>query len=438
MKRIFAIKNSLIMSRQVFAGPAPVTYFKQVLLLLLWLFLLIAQPINAATTSRQGGSGMSWMRTADINPDGQYTLYGQMGMDTFSITNSNLNDYDLFTGIGINYGLFDYLEAGLLASYVTNDESKTSGIRHLKAIAKLKLLGSEQDGYAATVSAFTTTATADVADRLGSDESENGFEANLTYYGKDLNLHLTYGSATTDFREYLPDLVFRGIDKTYLAVGAEFKLSDVYTLGIENISESSDDTGFDKNQVFALSLQYHLAPEWQIDFGSAFGVPEDRAEPIKSFYLGLSYTPGKQRSAGLSTPQTRQTTPAKLASAPVTARPQVKTKPVTAAKKSTTKKAAAKGGKKLRIKLINASGSGAMARRTADFLRGKGYRVVSIKKAATIRSKTEIRHTSKYSREALQLALKIPGSQNLRKAGKIGKGADLELTIGKDILQQIR
>lgn len=433
MKCIFVIEHSGINLKPLAANKIQFAWFKSVLILILATVFIAASPCNAATASRAGGSGMSWMRTADINPGGQYTVFGQLGMDTFSITNTNLNDYDLFTTIGANYGLIDYLELGLLASYVSNDENKTSGLRHLKAIAKVKLLGGMEDGYAFTISSFTTTATADVIDRLGSDQAENGAEANFSYYGKDVNLHLTYGSATADFREYTPDLGFRSIDKTYLAIGAEFNLNNAFTLGVENISESSADVGFDKNQIFALSLQYHMNNDWQLDFGSAFGVPEDRAEPVKSFYLGLNYTPGRKPVAK-TVQQTQRVAPART----VRVKPQVKSKSVTPTKKSKPKKTASKGKKKLRIKLINASGSASMAKRTADFLRSKGYIVVSIKKATGSKSKTEIRHTRKRAREALQLALKIPGSQNLRKTGKLGKGVDLELTIGSDVLQQIR
>ncbi|MDH5407675.1 MAG: LytR C-terminal domain-containing protein [Gammaproteobacteria bacterium] len=412
------------------------------LLLFITILILCTTVTHAATNSRMGGSGLSWMRTADIQPHNDFSIYQQTGMDTFNIVGANLNDYDLFATFGINYGLADYVELGLLTSYVSNDENNTSGIRHLKATAKLRFLGSEKEGYAAAIFAFATGAVADIEDRLGSEEAENGAELNLSFYGEDANFHISYGSATADYREYVPELTFRSIDKDVLAIAAEFKLSRAFTLGIEGISESSDDLGFDENQLFALSLQYHISNEWQLDIGSAFGVPEDRAEPVKSFYLGINYSPGKQpvRRRAQHESNTRSvkavqtvTPPQQVVYAPVpnvASAPKKTSKPV---KKLTKKK-----GNNIRIKLVNVSGSESMEQRARDFLISKGYTVLRTKRLPGSKDKTEIYHTSKRSRDALNLALKIPGSQNLRKVNHLESGIDLELRIGSDILHQIR
>ena len=405
-------------------------------------FLFLATATHAATASRAGGSGLTWMRTADILAHGDFTVYEQTGMDTYNMVGSNLNDYDLFATIGINYGLADYFEFGLLTSYVSNDENNTSALRHVKATTKLRLIGSESDGYAVGIAAFATGAVADVTDRLGSGEKENGAELNLSFYGADANLHISYGAVTADYREYLPELVFQSIDKDVLAIGAEFKLGRAFTLGIEGISESSADVNFDKNQIFALSLQYHISNDWQLDIGSAFGVPEDRAEPVKSFYIGINFTPAKtapqRRAQQQTTPEpvkfTNRTPPAKKQIVQIPA-PKAVTLPK---KKPVKKKLATSAANKIRIKLVNVSGSNSMEQRARDFLISQGYMVLRTKRLPGTSDKTEIYHTSKRARDALKLALKIPGSQNLRKVKKLDRGIDLELRIGSDILQQIR
>jgi len=409
-------------------------------LLLICLLSLMSHLVYAATASRVGGSGMSWMRTADTLSNGEMVFYDQLGIDSYVILDSNLNDFDTFTNLGVNYGLFDPLELGIQTSYLANDQHKTSGIRSYKGIVKFRILGDKnEDNYAVSLSAFKTTSPADQADKIGSGETEDGAEINASFYGEDVNLHLTLGSATADSKYYNPDVVYFSVEKQYANLGAEFKVSDKYIFGIEAIQEQSENVTFDKNQLIAFSLQYKPGKNWDFDFGASFGVPEDRSEPAKSFYIGFNYrldAEGTARSSSRSSKSkvVQRTIPVpKSKPAP---RPRFSQQPKTISKKKPTKKPV-KASYKYRVRIKNATGSVASAKRIASFLRKNGYGVVSIKSISR-RSKTEIRYLNRNSKQALQLAIKLPGNQNLRKMSKLGKGIDFELVIGSDMVRSIR
>ena len=400
--------------------------------------LFICNYAYAATASRPGGSGMTWMRTADTLSNGDMVIYDQIGIDSYVILNSNLNDFDTFNNLGINYGLFDPLEIGIQASYLANDQHKTSGIRSYKAIIKLNVLGNkETDNYAVSISAFKTNSPADPAEKLGSGEIEDGAEINTSYYGDDVNIHLTLGSATADSKYYNPDVVYYSVEKQYANLGVEFKVSDKYTFGIEAIQEQSEDVNFDKNQIFAFSLQYKSTGNWDFDFGAAFGVPEDRSEPGKSFYFGFNYRIDGDTSSSSSNNKARtvqQTIPTPR-SKPAS-RPRFSQKPKQVQQKKTKKKVA-KADYKYRVSIKNATGSTASAKRVATFLKNNGYRVVSVT-SITRRSKTEIRYLKRNSKQALQLAIKLPGNQDLRAMNKLEKNIDFEVVIGSDMVRSIR
>ncbi len=405
-------------------------------LVLICLLGLMSIQTYAETASRAGGTGMSWMRTADTLSNGEMVFYDQLGVDSYVILNSNLNDYDTFNTLGLNYGLFNPLELGIQTTYLSNDQHKTSGIRSYKGIVKFQILGNKDiDKYAIALSTFKTTSPADKSQKLGSGEVEDGAEINTSYYGDDINLHLTLGSATSDAKYYNPDVVYYSVEKQYAYLGAEFKVSKKFIFGIETLQEQSENINFDKNQLFAFSLQYKPGKHWDFDFGASFGVPEDRSEPAKSFYVGFNYRldddptnkshKTKKAQSSISVPQSRPTPRPKFSQQP---------KPITK-KKSDNKQITT--SYKYRVMIKNATGSKDTAKRVRNFLRENGYRVVSTQSISR-RSKTEIRYLNKKSKQALRLALKLPGNQDLREMNKLGKGVDFELVIGSDLVKNIR
>lgn len=402
------------------------------------LSLSFQSPAHAATASRVGGSGMSWMRTADILDPGELVLYDQLGIDNYVILNTNLNDYDTFNNLGFNYGLFKPLEVGIQAAYLANDQHKTSAIRSYKGIIKLRLLGNEdKDPYAVSISTYKTSSPADIADKVGSGETENGTEINAGYYSKDFNLHLTLGSATADAKYYNPDVVYFSVDKQYANIGMEFKVAERFVFGIEGIQEQSDNPLFDKNQIFAFSLQYKAGRHWRFDYGASFGVPEDRSEPSKSFYIGVNYRLAPdRRSPPVTTPIAR---PAPRPAISVRPPPQSTPRPPPA--RDTTPKQgprkAIKTASKFTVKIQNATGSNAAVHRVAAYLKRNGYQIASIQRV-THQSKTEIRYPPQLAKQALRLAVKLPGNQNLRKTSRLEKGVDFEIIVGSDIVGSIR
>ncbi len=404
---------------------------------------LLTCHVDAATASRPGGSGMTWMRTADTLYNGELVIYDQLGVDSYVILNSNLNDFDTFNSLGVNYGLFDPLELGIQTTYMTNDQHNTAGIRSYKGIIKLRLLGDkDKDGYAVTVSSYKTASPTDVANKIGSGSTEDGTEINASYYGEDVNVHLTFGAATADSKYYSPDVVYYSVEKQYANLGVEFKVSDRFIFGIETIQEKSENVEFDKNQIFAFSLQYKANKHWDFDFGASFGVPEDRSEPAKSFYVGFNYrlderrAPAARRSSPIETRVTEKVTSIPVPESQPEAKPTFTKQP----KAEATVKPAPKKSRashKFKVTIKNATGSSATGERVANFLREKGYAVASIQSVAR-RNKTEIRYLNKNSQQALQLAIKLPGNQDLRKMSSLDKGIDFEIVIGSDMVQSIR
>ena len=87
-------------------------------LVLICLLGLMSIQTYAETASRAGGTGMSWMRTADTLSNGEMVFYDQLGVDSYVILNSNLNDYDTFNTLGLNYGLFNPLELEIGRAHV--------------------------------------------------------------------------------------------------------------------------------------------------------------------------------------------------------------------------------------------------------------------------------------------------------------------------------
>ena len=139
------------------------------------------------------------------------------------------------------FGLFDPLELGFQTTYMANDQHKTSGIRSYKGIIKFQILGDKNnDNYTIAISAFKTVSPADTSEKIGSGEVEDGAEINASYYGDDVNLHLTLGSATADAKYYDPDVVYYSVEKQYVNLGAEFKVSDKFIFGIGPNSGSKD------------------------------------------------------------------------------------------------------------------------------------------------------------------------------------------------------
>lgn len=407
--------------------------------ILIALLVTIALPTMATTASRAGGSGMSWIRTADTLNNGDILIYDQLGIDTFVILNSNLSDFDTFNNVGINYGLLNPLEIGLQATYLANDQHKSSGIKSYKGIVKLNILGDkDRDNYAISLSAFQTFSPADSTSYLASGETENGAEINASYYGDGINLHLTLGSATTDAKYYTPDVQYFSVDKQYANIGLEFVTSTQHIFGIEAIQEKSEDPLYDKNQIFAFSLQYKPRGKWHYDFGLALGLPEDRSEPAKSVYAGFNYLydvqykplqqskpvqPPKQRRASIPVPKSKPAgKPVFKKQPPVT----IKTEP-----KKTSRKF------KYMVTIKNATGSSATAKRVAEFLKSNGYGVKTITSISR-RNNTEIRYLKQNSKAALRLALKIPGNQDLRVMSSLARGVDFELVIGSDIVRNLR
>lgn len=395
--------------------------------------------VSAETASREGGSGMSWMRTADSLPNGEMVIYNQLGINDYVILNSNLNDFDTFNNLGINYGLFDPLELGIQAAYLANDQHKTSGIRSYKAIIKLRVLGDKiDDNYAVSLSAFKTSSPADIQEKIGSGETEDGAEINTSYYGEDINLHLTLGSATADSKYYNPDVVYYSVEKQYASLGAEFKVSNKYIFGIEAIQEQSENVDFDKNQIFAFSLQYKPGKNWDFDFGLALGIPEDRSEPAKSLYMAINYRLEGDSTDSSSSRHTKTVQPTiPTPTAKPAPRPRFSQQPKPISREKSRTKPVKKASYKYRVRIKNATGSMATGKRIASFLKKNGYGVASIKSISR-RDKTEIRYLNRNSKQALQLAIKLPGNQDLRKMRKLGKGIDFELVIGSDMVRSIR
>lgn len=396
-------------------------------------------PSHATTASRVGGSGMSWMRTADTLNNGDIVVYDQLGIDTYVILNSNLSDFDTFNTIGVNYGLFDSLELGLQTSWISNDQHKSSGIKGYKGILKFNILGDKQkDNYAVSVSAFQTFSPADSTSYIASGDTEKGTEINASYYGNGINLHLTLGSATTDAKYYNPDVVYFSVDKQYANLGVEFITSQEHIFGIEAIQERSEDPAYDQNQLVAFSLQYKPQGKWHYDFGASFGIPEDRSEPGKSFYAGFIYQYDKQHEP-LKPSRPVKSIPKRKASIP-TPKYRKAGKPVFNKRPPVKIKAEPKKQKrkfKFMVRIKNATGSSATAKRVAAFLKQNGYGVESIKSISR-REKTEIRYLKRNSKSALRLALKIPGNQDLRVMSTLKRGVDFELVIGGDIVRNLR
>ena len=210
------------------------------------------------------------------------------------------------------------------------------------------------------------TSPADVNDKIGSGETEDGAEINASYYGDDINLHLTLGSATADAKIYTPDVLYYRVEKQYANLGIEFKVSDKFIFGIEGIQEQSDNATFDKNQIFAFSMQYKPGSNWNFDFGAAFGVPEDRSEPSKSFYVGFVYriddtrpSAAKTRAAASDRPVPKSKPAPK---ATIRKRPQTRTS-------KTPPRKSLKATYKYRVTIKNATSSNTTTQHITNYFR---------------------------------------------------------------------
>jgi hypothetical protein len=442
-----------------------------------------------AYESFSGGSGLIEMRTADVVESGSLDidLYGLV--KAYRKPGSSNKDSDGVAALGLNYGIANVMELGIIVPYEVYGDSSITGWRDVEGVAKVRVLGDPQKGYGLAVTGFGTLDTSSTAKNLGSGKRQYGGEMNFSIFGKTSSFHVTGGYQKSDTKHVSSSLVdYTREEKLVGGVGVEIRPIPEFVFSLEALADhgmhsKGDDT------FLAPGVRYSPNDYLTYTVGASIGLPDDRSEPryeiMAGITIGLGRTKGKVvpvdsrmtdaekrlQSLEAKLDQTVQEWDRKLGQLQVEVkenseaqqRAKMKeeisslesrvstlersnrtgaigssssgTAPVTASRAVPGEKQGKTGGKRApRIEVLNGTTIPGMAQKVAERLRKKGYSIVRVgdaeKKNAAV---STVYYREGYAENAVTTGHAIPRDQYVFKKPGIASDIDIQIVIGSDL-----
>ena len=434
------------------------------------LVLLVASAsVFGATPSYEGGTGLIYMRTADILGDGELDLHFRTGVDKFELEETS--DSLVNSALGVTYGLTSAWEVGADLPFVSADGDGASGIPYLKVFTKARFTGGRGKGHSFGGNIYSTVLASDSDNEIGSGENGYGVELNLSLYDeyfarmlRGVSAHFALGVEKADRKTLSPAVVYTSEIVNKLSLGLEINPSELYKVTLEAIASNVPEDD-DSNILLVPGVSYHLSNQLSLNAGAAIGLPDERSQPRYRVFAGVSYSffkPGarqepiveavavtkKPEPAPAPLPYSvetqvhelppdvvRQPKPKPVAKAKP--RPVVKTrpKPVVKAKPKPVAKPKAKPVGKARIEIWNASGSTGLSTKIGNRLRKKGFLITKIGVVNYYRKATSIYFGPGFEKEAGKIAIAIWQEGEVESTYNLHNKADIQIIVGTDMKQ---
>jgi len=268
-------------------------------------FLLFFSGLIYAATpqSMLGGSGIGFMRTAQVMQEGESTWSLNMGSDLFdSVTTPGTTASLSQTQLGYATTLGGSTELGISFPYAfyspdTSGTTLYSGIQDIRSYLKHSLTyPGKQDGFGAAISFYSSISTGNSGTNVSSGQPQYGAELNLSHWTQQTAIHLNIGSEKRDVWDETTTPSFSPDRLLNVGLGIEIGLSTAMGMTIEALMSQSP-AKQKENLFLGMVFQYMPSKNWALTFGGGAGTPTGSNFPTTRMMLGISYSPnGKYRS----------------------------------------------------------------------------------------------------------------------------------------------
>lgn len=266
--------------------------------------LFASMSVYAATPqSWAGGSGIGFMRTAQVMHEGESSWSLNMGSDLFDSVTTPGTTASLSTAqLGYAASIGGHTELGLNIPYALYSPDATgttlySGTQEVRGFLKHSLTYPEkQDGFGAAITFYSSVTPGDAATNVTSGEPQYGTELNISHWTQTTAIHLNIGSENRDVWDESVTPSFTSDRLLNLGLGIEIGLSTAMGMTIEALMSQSPARS-QENMFLGLVFQYMPNKHWAFTLGGGAGTPSGTNFPTTRLLFGMTYSPrGKYQS----------------------------------------------------------------------------------------------------------------------------------------------
>ncbi|MBD3670374.1 MAG: hypothetical protein HUJ29_06335 [Gammaproteobacteria bacterium] len=257
--------------------------------------------VQAATPqSSVGGTGIGYMRTAQVMQEDESVWFLNMGSDIFASTASPGTNASLtHAQLGYAASIGGHTELGVSAPYMLYSPDAAgatvySGTRDVRGYFKHSLTyPGKQDGFGAAISAYATIFPGNPANNVTSGQPQYGAELNISHWTRHTAIHLNIGSENTDVWDEAATPPFSADRLLKFGLGIEVGLSKAMGFTVQAVATQSP-ANLQEHVLLGTVFQYMPSPRWAFTLGAGMGTPSGTNQASTSLILGVTYSGNSQ------------------------------------------------------------------------------------------------------------------------------------------------
>ncbi len=391
--------------------------------LLLLFFCLPAR----ADPALSGGSGLNYMRTADILDSGtiEFNMFGVA--DSYAIPGNSNRGLDLIIEPGLSVGLFDQIEFGVISPYLANfpaqNDTVVTGVRYTKGFVKLRLSGDDSSWMKVAGTVFATSAPGGGNPQLGSGQANSGAELNISFPRDMASFHISAGRENVDTKDYSsPALGYLRETRDSLMLGWEYNPPERVNYSIEAAFSRYGSTDDDLHII--PGARFYPNNFSVFNMAMYFGIPDAVSRPNVRFFVGMSFGINRPKRLTRLDRIIRKINRIERAMAGLPVAPGY-----------TLKNVQDRTSGEVAVKVVNLSGTDGFDDKVAKFLYDRGFTAVQVKNVKpAVRTSSYILYRSGFKEHAGKLEKLLPKPQSLAYREDLLANEDILVILGADML----
>lgn len=258
--------------------------------------LFVSGAYAATPQSMVGGSGIGFMRTAQVMHEGESSWSLNMGHDLYASTvipgtSASLSQAQL--GYATSIGGHTELGLNIPYAFYSPDVTGTTldnGTKDVRGFLKHSLTyPGKQDGFGAAISAYASISPGNAASNVSSGQPSYGAELNISHWSQQTAIHFNIGSGTEDVWDETGTPAFASDRLLNVGLGIEIGLSNALGMTIEGLISQSTTTE-QVNSLWGVVFQYMPSKRWAFTLGGGASMPTGTNFPTTSMTLGMTYS----------------------------------------------------------------------------------------------------------------------------------------------------
>lgn len=262
--------------------------------------ILVAPILSYAATPQSwiGGSGIGYMRTAQVLKEGESSWFLNNGVEQLGssvpATTATLSQ----SSMGYATSMGGHTEIGLLLPYANYTASPAasavSGMRNTLSYLRHSISDSNKvEGFGTVLTLYSTILPGNAATNVTSGTPSFGAELNFSHWSKNSAIHLNVGTDTTDVWDQSGTPPFASDALLKTSLGIEWGVTEALGMTIQALTAQSASSST-TDMHMAVVFQYMPSEHWAFTLGSGVGMPSANVHGDTSIILGMTYSGNSQ------------------------------------------------------------------------------------------------------------------------------------------------